>query len=65
METLTLKYGINPNQKEAYVSHPDALPIKVLSGRAGYINLLDALNAWQLVSELKETTGYPAAASFK
>ena len=59
METLTLKYGINPNQKEAYVSHPDALPIKVLSGGAGYINLLDALNAWQLVSELKETTGYP------
>ncbi|MDD7536323.1 MAG: phosphoribosylaminoimidazolecarboxamide formyltransferase, partial [Bullifex sp.] len=45
METLTLKYGINPNQKEAFVSHPDALPIKVLSGRAGYINLLDALNA--------------------
>ncbi|MDD7009091.1 MAG: phosphoribosylaminoimidazolecarboxamide formyltransferase, partial [Spirochaetales bacterium] len=65
METLTLKYGINPNQKEAFVSHPDTLPIKVLSGRAGYINLLDALNAWQLVSELKETTGYPAAASFK
>ena len=60
-----LKYGCNPNQKPASVSIDGELPITVLNGRAGYINLLDALNGWQLVSELKRATGYPAAASFK
>jgi AICAR transformylase/IMP cyclohydrolase PurH len=60
-----LKYGCNPNQKPASVSIDGELPITVLNGRAGYINLLDALNGWQLVSELKRATGFPAAASFK
>ena len=60
-----LKYGCNPNQKPAAVSIEGDLPITVLNGRAGYINLLDALNGWQLVSELKRATGLPAAASFK
>ena len=60
-----LKYGCNPNQKPAAVSIEGDLPITVLNGRAGYINLLDALNGWQLVSELKRATGYPAATSFK
>ena len=64
---LTLKYGCNPNQKPARVFMKDesALPFTVLSGRPGYINLLDALNSWQLVRELREATGLPAAASFK
>ena len=67
MKKLELKYGCNPNQKPAciYMSEDKELPIKVLSGSPGYINLLDALNAWQLVKELKKATGYPAAASFK
>ena len=67
MEKLELKYGCNPNQKPAciYMDEDKELPIKVLSGSPGYINLLDALNAWQLVKELKKATGYPAAASFK
>lgn len=65
MEELILKYGINPNQKKASISHPEQLPIKVLNGKAGYINLLDALNGYQLVKELKIATGYPAATSFK
>ncbi|MBQ5487379.1 MAG: phosphoribosylaminoimidazolecarboxamide formyltransferase, partial [Clostridia bacterium] len=60
-----LKYGSNPNQKPAAVSIEGDLPITVLNGRAGYINLLDALNGWQLVSELKRAAGLPAAASFK
>ena len=60
-----LKYGCNPNQKPAAVSIEGELPITVLNGRAGYINLLDALNGWQLVSELKRATGYTAATSFK
>ncbi len=60
-----LKYGCNPNQKPAAISFEGDLPITVLNGRAGYINLLDALNGWQLVRELKEATGYPAATSFK
>ncbi len=60
-----LKYGCNPNQKPASVSIDGELPIQILNGRAGYINLLDALNGYQLVSELKRATGYPAAASFK
>ena len=67
MKELELKYGCNPNQKPARIFMRDgsALPITVRSGRPGYINLLDALNAWQLVRELKEATGSPAAASFK
>ena len=60
-----LKYGCNPNQKPAAISFEGELPITVLNGRAGYINLLDALNGYQLVRELKEATGYPAATSFK
>ena len=65
MDEIRLKYGCNPNQGNARVYVEDKLPIRVLNGRAGYINLLDALNAWQLVRELKETTGLPAATSFK
>jgi len=64
---MQLKYGCNPNQKPSRVFMADGteLPITVLSGRPGFINLLDALNSWQLVKELKEATGMPAAASFK
>ena len=67
MKEYELKYGCNPNQKPARVFMPDGteLPIQVLNGRPGYINLLDALNSWQLVKELKEATALPAAASFK
>jgi phosphoribosylaminoimidazolecarboxamide formyltransferase/IMP cyclohydrolase len=66
VNSLTLKYGCNPNQKPArvFVAKGD-LPIEVLNGKPGYINLLDALNGYQLVRELKEATGYPAATSFK
>ena len=60
-----LKYGCNPNQKPAAISIDGELPITVLNGRAGYINLLDAFNGYQLVRELREATGYPAATSFK
>ena len=63
---MALKYGCNPNQKPAQVFVKEGeLPIEVLGGRPGYINLLDALNGWQLVRELKQATGLPAAASFK
>ncbi len=65
MSEMKLKYGCNPNQGNARVYVQGELPIKVLNGRAGYINLLDALNAWQLVRELASATGLPAAASFK
>ena len=67
MKELELKYGCNPNQKPArvFMENGDDLPITVLCGRPGYINLLDALNAWQLVKELKAALGLPAAASFK
>ena len=67
MKTMELKYGCNPNQKPASISVSDGrdLPLTVLNGRPGYINLLDALNSWQLVRELKAATGLPAAASFK
>ena len=66
MTELELKYGCNPNQKPARIfMESGALPIRVLNGRPGYINFLDALNSWQLVKELKEATGLPAAASFK
>ena len=67
MNEFQLKYGCNPNQKPARImmENGEELPIKVLCGRPGYINFLDALNAWQLVSELKEALGLPAATSFK
>ena len=66
MKELELKYGCNPNQKPAKVSMKEGdLPFEVLNGRPGYINLMDAFNSWQLVKELKEATGLPAAASFK
>ncbi len=67
MNTMELKYGCNPNQKPARVYMEDGrdLPVTVINGRPGYINLLDALNGWQLVTELKRATGKPAAASFK
>jgi len=66
MNELELKYGCNPNQKPARIyRRTGALPIEVLGGRPGYINFLDAFNGWQLVRELSEATGLPAAASFK
>ena len=67
MKEFTLKYGCNPNQKPAkiYCNNGKDLPIEVLNGRPGYINFLDAFNGWQLVRELKEATGLPAATSFK
>ena len=67
MNALELKYGCNPNQKPSRVFMRDGsdLPFAVLNGKPGYINLLDALNSWQLVKELKAATGLPAAASFK
>ena len=67
MKELELKYGCNPNQKPAklYMADGSDLPVTVLNGRPGYINFMDALNSWQLVKELKEATGLPAAASFK
>ena len=66
MNELVLKYGCNPNQKPARVYQKEGeLPFQVLNGRPGYINLMDAFNSWQLVKELKEATGLPAAASFK
>lgn len=67
MNELQLKYGCNPNQKPSRIFMEDGsdLPVKVLCGRPGYINFLDAFNGWQLVKELKEATGLPAATSFK
>ena len=67
MNELPLKYGCNPNQKPSRIFMQDGreLPIEVLNGRPGFINFLDAFNSWQLVKELKEATGLPAAASFK
>ena len=67
MKDLQLKYGCNPNQKPSriFMSDGSDLPLEVLNGRPGYINFLDALNGWQLVSGLKKATGLPAAASFK
>ncbi len=67
MNELQLKYGCNPNQKPSriFMNEGKALPIAVLSGKPGYINFMDAFNGWQLVKELKEATGLPAAASFK
>ena len=67
MKEFELKYGCNPNQKPAkiYMADGSELPIEILSGRPGYINFLDAFNSWQLVKELKEALGMPAATSFK
>lgn len=67
MNEIQLKYGCNPNQKPSRIFMEDGseLPVKVLNGKPGYINFLDAFNGWQLVCELKEATGLPAAASFK
>ena len=66
IKEIALKYGCNPNQKPARIYLNDQeLPVTVLNGKPGYINFLDALNSWQLVTELKEATGYPSAASFK
>ena len=67
MKELALKYGCNPNQKPSkiYMANNEELPIKVLSGKPGYINFLDAFNGWQLVRDLKKATGLPAATSFK
>ena len=67
MNELELKYGCNPNQKPSriYMADGSALPIRVLNGKPGYINFLDAFNGWQLVKELKQATGLPAATSFK
>ena len=67
MKEYTLKYGCNPNQSPSKIFMKDGndLPIEILNGRPGYINLLDAFNSWQLVCELKEATGLPSAASFK
>ena len=67
MKEFELKYGCNPNQKPAkiYMKDGSELPVKVLNGRPGYINFLDALNSWPLVRELREATGLPSAASFK
>ncbi len=67
MNEIQLKYGCNPNQKPSriFMENGSDLPVEVLSGRPGYINFLDAFNGWQLVSELKEATGLPAATSFK
>ena len=67
MKEFELKYGCNPNQKPSriYMNDGSELPIEILNGRPGYINFLDAFNSWQLVKELKEILGVPAAASFK
>ena len=67
MKEFELKYGCNPNQKPAKIFMKDGsdLPVRILNGRPGFINFLDALNSWQLVKELKEATGLPSAASFK
>ena len=66
MIELELKYGCNPNQKPSRIFVENGeLPIEVLNGRPGYINFMDAFNGWQLVKELREATGLPAATSFK
>ncbi|MBP3624198.1 MAG: phosphoribosylaminoimidazolecarboxamide formyltransferase, partial [Oscillospiraceae bacterium] len=66
MTEMELKYGCNPNQKPSRIFMQEGeLPITVLNGKPGYINLLDAFNSWQLVRELKQATGLPSAASFK
>lgn len=62
---MILKYGCNPQQKPARIYTKDDLPLKILNGKPGYINFMDALNSWQLVKELKEITNLPAATSFK
>ena len=66
-DEIALKYGCNPQQKPSriFIADGSPLPVEVLNGRPGYINFLDALNAWPLVRELREACGLPAAASFK
>ena len=67
MRELTIKYGCNPHQKPAriYMNNGGELPFEILNGTPSYINFADALNGWQLVKELREATGLPAATSFK
>ena len=67
MKEFELKYGCNPNQKPAkiYMADGSDLPIEILNGKPGYINFLDAFNSWQLVKELKEALGMPAATSLE
>ena len=67
MKEFELKYGCNPNQKPAkiFMENGAELPIKILNGKPGYINFLDAFNSWQLVKELKEALGLPSVTSFK
>ena len=65
MERIDLKYGLNPSQGKAYLSYEGNMPLSVLNGQPGYINILDAMNGWQLVRELDAALGLPAAASFK
>ena len=67
MKEFELKYGCNPNQKPSriFMENGGDLPIEILSGKPGYINFLDAFNSWQLVKELKDALGLPAATSFK
>ncbi len=67
MHEYTLKYGCNPDQKDAkiFMRNGGEIPIEILNGRPGYINFLDALNSWQLVRELRRTLHLPSAASFK
>ena len=67
MKEFTLKYGCNPNQKPSkiFMENGKDLPLKILNGKPGYINFLDALNSWQLVKELKQALGLPAVTSFK
>nr|WP_221774758.1 phosphoribosylaminoimidazolecarboxamide formyltransferase [Pelagicoccus albus] len=62
---ISLRYGTNPHQKEAFLEFPEPSPIKIVNGAPGYINMLDALTSWQLVRELKEATGKASAASYK
>ncbi|MGY8695862.1 MAG: phosphoribosylaminoimidazolecarboxamide formyltransferase, partial [Verrucomicrobiia bacterium] len=62
---ISLRYGANPHQQEAFVQLPDPSPLRILNGAPGYINMLDALTSWQLVRELKEATGKASAASYK
>ncbi|MCJ7606130.1 MAG: hypothetical protein MUO19_08905, partial [Dehalococcoidales bacterium] len=64
-QELALRYGFNPHQNPARLYREKGLPFRVLNGAPGYINMLDALNSWQLVKELKQTLDLPAAASFK
>ncbi|MFL3659107.1 MAG: phosphoribosylaminoimidazolecarboxamide formyltransferase, partial [Opitutales bacterium] len=65
MSMISLRYGTNPHQEEAFLQLPDPSPLRILNGAPGFINMLDALTSWQLVRELKEATGKASAASYK